>query len=74
MPKSCCVKNCCNTTKNNENVKFYLLPKDKIRRKSWLNAIGRAFIDDDGKVVKNRIWSPKSPHVYVCSEHFISGT
>ena len=30
-----------NSTKNYENVKFYLLPKDKVKRKLWLNTIGR---------------------------------
>ena len=33
IPKSCCVKNCSNSIKNNENVKFSLLPKDSVRRK-----------------------------------------
>ena len=66
MPKICCVKNCSNSAKNNENVKFYLLPKDKVRRKLWLNEIGRVYIDKD-------ILIPKSLHVYVCSEYFITG-
>ena len=54
-PKSCCVKNCSNSTKNNENVKFYLLPKDKVRRKLWLHAIGRIYIDKDGSIDNKRI-------------------
>ena len=29
MPKSCCVKNCNNSIKYNQNVNFYILPKDK---------------------------------------------
>ena len=33
IPKSCCVKNCSNSIKKNENVKFSLLPKDSVRRK-----------------------------------------
>ena len=73
MPKICCVKNCSNSAKNNENVKFYLLPKDKVRRKLWLNAIGRVYIDKDGNTDNKHIWSSKSLHVYICSEHFITG-
>ena len=72
MPKSCCVKNCSNSTKNNENVNFYLLPKDKVRCKLRLNAIGWVYIDKDGNIDNKHIWSPKSLHVYVCSEHFIT--
>ena len=43
MPKSCCVKNYSNSkkTKNNENVKFYLLPKDKVKRNyGWMQLDG----------------------------------
>ena len=73
ITKSCWIKNCSNSTRNNENVKFYLLPKDKVRRKLWLNAIGRVYIDKDGNTDKKHIWSSKLLHVYVCSEHFITG-
>ena len=67
MLKSCCVKNCSNSTKNNENVKFYLLSKDKVRRKLWLNATVRVYIDKNRNIDNNRIWSPKSLHVYAYS-------
>ena len=70
MPKSCCAKNCSNSTKNNENVKFYLLPKDKVRCKLWLNTIGRVYLDKDGNIDKKRIWLPKSLHVYVLLRAF----
>ena len=70
MPQSCCVKNCINSTKNNENVKFYLLPNDKVRRKLRLNAIGRVYVEKDENIDNKGIWSPKSPNV--CSEHFIT--
>ena len=73
MPKSCCVKNYSNSTKYNENVKFYLLPKDKERCKLWLNATGQEYTDKDGNTDNKHIWSPKSLHVYVGSEHFITG-
>ena len=73
MSKICCVKNCSNSTKNNENVKFYLLPKDKVRFKFWLNESGRVYIDKDGDIDNKRTWSPKSLRVYVCSEHFATG-
>ena len=55
MPKTCCVKYCSNLTKNNENVKIYLLSKDKVRRKFWLNAIGRVYTDRDGNIDNKRI-------------------
>ena len=72
MPKSCCVKNCSNSTKNNENVRFYLLPKENVRRK-LRNAIRQVCLDKDGNIDNKRIWLLKSLHVYVCSEHFIAG-
>ena len=52
---------------------FILLPKDKVRRKLWLNAIGRVYRHKDGNVDNKRIWSPKSLHGYVCSGRFIAG-
>ena len=55
MPKTCCVKYCSNLTKNNENVKIYLLSKDKVRRKFWLNAIGRVYTDRDENIDNKRI-------------------
>ena len=73
MPKSCCVKNCSISTKNNENGKFYLLPNDKVSLKLWLNAIGRVYKDKKGNTDNKHIRSLKSFHVYVCSEYFISG-
>ena len=54
MPKSCCVKNCSNSTKNNENVRFYLLPKENVRRK-LRNAIRQVCIDKDGNIDNKRI-------------------
>ena len=36
MPESCCVKNCSILNKKyKENIKFYLLPKDKVRHKLY---------------------------------------
>ena len=52
IPISCCVKNCSNSMKKNENVKFSLLPKDSVRRKLQLNANGRVYIDKDGNTTK----------------------
>ena len=52
IPKSCCVKNYSNSIKNNENVKFSILPKDSVRRKLQLNAIGQVYIDKDGNTTK----------------------
>ena len=36
------------------------VPKDKVKRKLWSNAIGRVYIDKDGNIDNKRIWSPKS--------------
>ena len=55
MSKTCCVKKCSNSTKYNENVKFYFLPKDNVRFKLWLNEIGRVYIDKDGDI--DNYWS-----------------
>ena len=66
MPKSCCVKSCSNSRKNNKNVKFQERIKDKGRRKLWLNATGQLYTDKGGNINKKRIWPPKSLHVYVC--------
>ena len=44
MPKVA-IKDCSNATKNNENVEFYLLPKDKVRCKLCLNAIGWVYME-----------------------------
>ena len=63
-------KNRINSTKNNENVNFYLLPNDKVRRKLRLNAIGRVYIDKDENIDNKGIWSPKS--LNICSEHYIT--
>ena len=37
---------------------FILLPKDKVRRKLWLNAIGRVYRHKDGNVDNKRIGHP----------------
>ena len=72
MPKSCCVKNSSNSTKNNENVKIYLLPKDKLRPKLWLNAIGQVYIDIDGNIDYKRIWSPPSHFKFMFAQNISS--
>ena len=73
MPKSCCVYGCTNNIKSNPELAFYILPRKKDRRRKWLNAIGRAEVETEGNVLSSRTWSPKSLHVYVCSQHFITG-
>ena len=73
MPKSCCVFDCSNNSKTNSNVQFYVISDDEERRQRWLRAINRNAVDDDGKIVKGKLWSPKSKYNYVCSRHFISG-
>ena len=73
MPKSCCVKGCTNNIKKNPEYSYYALPSSGKRRKLWLATIGRAVVDNSGNVYKNKLWSPKSVHHYVCSKHFISG-
>ena len=67
MPKSCCAKNCSNSTKNNENVKFYLLPKDRVRRKLWLNPIGRVYKSKNGNIDNKRILITNPSHfMFIC--------
>ena len=73
MPKSCCVAGCTANAKKNENLKFFILPTDGLRRKRWLSFVGRAAMDAGGKVDHSKVWSPRSSHHYVCSQHFISG-
>ena len=73
MPKSCCVFNFSNNCKTNLNVQYYVIPNDKDRRQRWLRAINRIAVDDDGKIVKGKLWSSKSKYNYVRSRHFIWG-
>ncbi|XP_074528919.1 uncharacterized protein LOC141798016 [Halichoeres trimaculatus] len=69
MPKSCCLPFCTSNKIKNPSLKFYLIPNrstEPRRRTRWLQAIRRE--DKFG-----RLWDPKSKHVYVCSQHFITG-
>ncbi|KAI4805790.1 hypothetical protein KUCAC02_010387, partial [Chaenocephalus aceratus] len=69
MPRSCCVPFCTTNKLKNQNLKFYILPNGSTeprRRTWWLQAIRRE--DEFG-----HLWDPKSKHVYVCSQHFITG-
>ena len=72
MPRSCCVENCSNNAKSQPELNFYFLPSEKQRRQRWLQAIGRAELDDYGKVL-DKTCSPKTRYHYVCSEHFVTG-
>lgn len=69
MPKSCVAVNCTNHNlkngKNGQKVSFHVFPKDKDRRRKWINAVGR--MNED----RSR-WSP-SKHAVLCGEHFIEG-
>ncbi|XP_065642333.1 THAP domain-containing protein 2-like [Hydra vulgaris] len=67
MVKGCCVFDCSTNVKSHPNLSFYILPADPKRRRLWLNAIYR--IDSS---CKNKLWSPNTKHVYVCSKHFVS--
>ena len=71
MSRSCCVQNCSNNAKSQPDLNFYILPPEKQRRRRWLKAVGRAEIDENGKVLDNT-WSPKTRYHYVCSEHFVT--
>ncbi|XP_057310040.1 uncharacterized protein LOC130648034 [Hydractinia symbiolongicarpus] len=73
MPKSCCVVSCTNNVNSRPDLQFYILPAKKAQRKLWLTAINRVRTDELGNPIKGTLWSPKSKHHYVCSEHFISG-
>lgn len=74
MPKSCCVPGCtASKTRNFVGSTFYILPTEEVRRKKWLVAINRARKNADNSVNKDKLWSPKSIHTYVCSAHFLSG-
>ncbi|XP_030278070.1 uncharacterized protein LOC115584655 isoform X2 [Sparus aurata] len=69
MPRSCCVPFCTTNKLKNPHLKFYILPNrstEPRRRTRWLQAIRRE--DEFG-----HLWDPKSKHVYVCSQHFITG-
>ena len=72
MPRSWCVENCSNNAKSQPDLNFYILPSDKQRQQRWLQAIGQAEIDENGKVL-DKTWSPKTRYHYVCSEHFVTG-
>ncbi|XP_034083528.1 uncharacterized protein LOC117553618 isoform X2 [Gymnodraco acuticeps] len=68
MPRSCSVPFCTTNKLKNPNLKFYILPNGSTeprRRTRWLQAIRRE--DEFG-----HLWDPKSKHVYVCSQHFIT--
>ncbi|XP_034058891.1 THAP domain-containing protein 7-like [Gymnodraco acuticeps] len=69
MPRSCSVPFCTTNKLKNPSLKFYILPNGSTeprRRTRWLQAIRRE--DELG-----HLWDPKSKHVYVCSQHFITG-
>ncbi|XP_034078352.1 uncharacterized protein LOC117550129 isoform X1 [Gymnodraco acuticeps] len=69
MPRSCCVPFSTTNKLKNPNLKCYILPNGSTeprRRTRWLQAIRRE--DEFG-----HLWDPKSKHVYVCSQHFITG-
>ncbi|KAJ4924009.1 hypothetical protein JOQ06_000251 [Pogonophryne albipinna] len=69
MPRSCCVPLCTTNKLKNPNLNFYILPNGSAeprRRTRWLQAIRQE--DEFG-----HLWDPKSKHVYVCSQHFITG-
>ena len=49
---------------------FYRLPKDKHRRKKWIEAINRP----EHTVRKSEKWPPTASSKYhLCSDHFIAG-
>ncbi|XP_057292558.1 THAP domain-containing protein 11-like [Hydractinia symbiolongicarpus] len=73
MPKNCCVVSCTNNVNSRPDLQFYILTAKKAQRKLWLTAINRVRTDELGNPIKGTLWSPKSKHHYVCSEHFISG-
>ena len=68
MLLSCCIENCSNNSKSQPNLNFYILPSDKQQRRRWLQAVGRAEIDTNRKVL-NKTWSPKTRYHFVCSEN-----
>ena len=70
MPKSCSFGLCKNTTANSSS-RFFKFPssdRDAERRSLWAVRCAR-------KTVDGRNWEPKPNvvHVYVCSDHFVSG-
>ena len=73
MSKSCCVTFCTNNTSKTPGKKFYLLPTDPDKRKTWIRAINRVKTTKEGKAIPGALWSPKSKWCYLCSDHFISG-
>ena len=73
MVKSCCITGCTNSRKTHPHLKYYTIPVKPQLRDLWKKAIGRAFVDTDGKVDHSKVWSPRTNHTYICSAHFITG-
>ncbi|XP_034082816.1 uncharacterized protein LOC117553124 isoform X2 [Gymnodraco acuticeps] len=71
MPRSGCVSFCTTNKLKNPNLKLYILPNGSTeprRRTRWLQAIRR-----EDELEFGHLWDPTSKHVYVCSQHFITG-
>ncbi|XP_061079034.1 uncharacterized protein LOC133113910 isoform X2 [Conger conger] len=60
MPTYCVAVGCRQRPKPESNVKFYIFPRDPLRKKRWVSSLRR-----DG-------WTP-TPRSRICSVHFISG-
>ena len=60
MPVSCCAVNCTNHFKKGSGIKFYIIPANDDKRRTWVRAIFRAN------------WEP-SKYDRLCGEHFVSG-
>lgn len=70
MPDSCCSVGCTNRRGDKPGLCFYRIPSEREnpeRRRSWICAIRRAFLPEEGKE-----WQP-SKYTRLCSEHFIKG-
>ena len=62
--KKCCVYDCNNYSSQNPDLSFYEVPsqnkRSPLKRNLWLTAINREAVDDNGKPIKNKLWSPQS--------------
>ena len=69
MTRSCASVGCTNRDRKGSSITFHILP-NKVTRKDrhdrWVQAMKR--VNPDGSP-----WTPTSYHVYICSEHFITG-
>ena len=72
----CAVINCNNKTKNNREVSYFRLPKDKSVHKDWIHATGRPvdnlpFKMENLRKFSNSYSQEQTEHVYCHSFEFL---